>query len=175
MQLPGTRMEEKVTKLGPGLLELNQAIYCTKAGVLKSASGGRLWLDTWQKRYVPALNEPVLGTVVSRHGEFYKVDIGAAHAAALGVLSFEGATKRTRPHLEVGALVYGRISLADKDMEPELECMGVNGLALGFGELKGGYLVPISLWMARQLLDKSFSLIVFTLECRTNPHLLSML
>lgn len=115
-----------------------------------------------------------MGTVVARHAEGYRVDIGAAHMASLDALAFEGATKRNRPNLkvitpffslvvlgmrvdprlflcQVGALVYARVSLANRDMEPELECFdATTRKSEGFEELKGGTVFPCSLGMARR-------------------------
>jgi len=82
------------------------------------------------------------------------VDIGSAHSATLDGLAFESATKRNKPNLKVGCLVYARVSLAHKDMEPELECFDAQTRkAEGFGELKGGFVVKCSLKMCRDLLD----------------------
>jgi exosome complex component RRP40 len=54
------------------------------------------------------------------------------------------------PTFEVGTLVYARVSLAHKDMEPELECVDAQTRkASGFGDLKGGFLVRCSLKMSR--------------------------
>ena len=51
---------------------------------------------------------------------------------------------------QVGSLLYARVSLAHKDMEPELECFDAQTRkAEGFGELKGGFLVQCSLKMCR--------------------------
>jgi exosome complex component RRP40 len=50
---------------------------------------------------VPAAQESVIGTVIARSGENWRVDIGAAHMANLDGLAFEGATKRNRPSLKV--------------------------------------------------------------------------
>lgn len=97
------------------------------------------------------------------------MDIGSAHPASLDGLAFEGATKRNRPNLkvrvidflvadvanaenmvQVGSLLYARVSLAHKDMEPELECFDAQTRkAGGFGELKGGFLAQCSLKMGR--------------------------
>ena len=147
---------------------------------------------------MPAAQESVVGTIVARHGEGYRVDIGGAHMASLDALAFENATKRNRPNLkvgpsvaisscaspesppssrsntwvtgagtrlsslshltclaplpvQVGTVVYARVSLANRDMEPELECFAAEShKAEGFGELKdGGMLVSCSLQMAR--------------------------
>lgn len=119
-------------------------------------------------QYVPAPQESVIGLVVGRSGEGWRVDIGSAHSASLDGLAFEGATKRNRPNLkvrdsihqhranqydpshQVGSLVYARVSLAHKDMEPELECFDAQTRkSEGFGELKGGFLVRCSLKMCR--------------------------
>lgn len=44
-----------------------------------------------------------MGAVTQRLGESYRVDIGSAHYATLDALAFEGATKRSKPNLKVGA------------------------------------------------------------------------
>lgn len=69
----------------------------------------------------------------------------------LPVLAFEGATKRNRPSLQVHSLVYCRVSLANPDMEPELECVNPqSGKADGFGELSGGFVFKCSLGLCRR-------------------------
>lgn len=51
---------------------------------------------------------------------------------------------------QIGSLLYARVSLAHKDMEPELECFDAQTRkAEGFGELKGGFMVRCSLKMCR--------------------------
>lgn len=93
----------------------------------------------------------MIGTIVHRLGEYFRVDIGTAHSAVLPMLAFEGATKRNKPNLAVGSLVYCRVSLANPDMEPELECVNPRtGRADGFGELVGGYVFKCSLGLARR-------------------------
>ena len=52
-------------------------------------------------KYVPAPQELVIGQVVQRVGENYRVDIGSAHSANLDGLAFESATKRNKPNLKV--------------------------------------------------------------------------
>ena len=39
-----------------------------------------------------------------------RVDIGTAEPASLSYLAFEGATKRNRPNVTVGDLVYAKVS-----------------------------------------------------------------
>ncbi|KAF8630881.1 hypothetical protein AX17_005239 [Amanita inopinata Kibby_2008] len=164
--LPGERVTANHVnlKLGPGLLQITKTpeidrkepfIISTKAGELNhSANGSKWWVETNSRRYVPAPQESVVGVVTQRLGEGYRVDIGSAHYASLDGLAFEGATKRSKPNLKVGSLVYARISLAHKDMEPELECFDAQTRkAEGFGELKGGLVARCSLKMCRNLLD----------------------
>ena len=51
----------------------------------------------------------------------------------------------------MGSLVYARVSLAHKDMEPELECFNAQTRkAEGFGELKSGFQVSCSLRISRE-------------------------
>ena len=47
------------------------------------------------------VDDPVIGIVVERHAEEYKVDIGSAYPATLDATAFEGATKRNRPNIQV--------------------------------------------------------------------------
>lgn len=68
-------------------------------------------------------------------------------------LAFEGATRKTRPQLSAGDLVYARVAIAHKHLEPELECLSAStGKSDGLGPLTGGMLFPISLGLARRLL-----------------------
>lgn len=63
------------------------------------------------------------------------------------------ATKKTRPQLAAGQLVYARVSLANKHMDAELECVNsATGKAEGMGPLTGGMLFTVSLGFARRLL-----------------------
>ena len=73
----------------------------------------------------------------SADGYLLSLGSGCAHSATLPALAFEGATKRHRPNLRVGALVYARIAAAERHAEPEATCVDAEtGRAEGFGELK---------------------------------------
>ena len=89
------------------------------------------------EQYVPAPSDPVIAQITNRGAEAYTVTLFSAHAATLPALSFEGATKRHKPNLRIGALVYARIVSADRFTEPELTCVNpVTGKSDGFGDLK---------------------------------------
>jgi len=100
----------------------------------------------------------VIGLVLSSPGEFYKVDIGGPHIATMSRNAFEGVTKKSRPNLLPGTLVYARVSLANKDMEPDLECMAASGKGEGFGELKGGFMFTTSLGLSRSYVFSALDL-----------------
>ncbi|KZS97362.1 hypothetical protein SISNIDRAFT_406449 [Sistotremastrum niveocremeum HHB9708] len=181
--LPGdlVPVQHAKLKLGPGLIQLSSsassssaqagsssesssanALLSTKAGSLHhNPQMTKWWIESNAKRYVPAAQESVVGVVTGRIGqEGWRVDIGAAHQATLDALAFEGATKRNRPNLKVGSLVFARVSLAHKDMEPELECFDSQTHKAGdFGELKGGFMVKCSLILCRWLLDPEYYLL----------------
>ena len=55
-------------------------------------------------QYIPAAGEPVIGIIIARHAEGYRVDLGSAQMAALDALAFEDATKRNKPNLKVSWL-----------------------------------------------------------------------
>ena len=96
----------------------------------------------------------MIGQVTRSTGDHHYVQL-APHApvALLPVLAFESATKKTRPQLPQGSLVYARVSLADPHMDAELECVDPStGRANGLGPLAGGMLFSVSLGLARRLL-----------------------
>jgi len=160
-------------RIGAGLIQEADAgfVKATRCGVFRQVSAGsnvsKLFVDNVQKRYVPAAEDFVIGTVLEKHADVYRLDIGASQLARLPSLAFEGATKKNRPNIAVGALVYARVESANKDMEPDLTCTSphfkkewVTGQSV-FGELVGGYAFECTLSLARQLLDEK----CFVLRC----------
>lgn len=113
-----------------------------------------IWVECDPGRYTPAIGDLVIATI--HHGAmdvFYASITDYTAYATLPQLSFEGATKKTRPQLVQGNLVYGRVTLANKHMDPEIECVSSStGKAEGLGPLNGGMLFNISIGMARRLM-----------------------
>lgn len=105
-------------------------------------------------QYVPRIGELVIGTVQRSTADAYFVTLSEYTAASLlPHLSFESATKKTRPILAPGALVYARVSLAHRHMDAEIECVSAStGKADGLGPLNGGMIFNVSVGMARRLL-----------------------
>ena len=105
-------------------------------------------------QYIPQTGDLVIATVHHSSTEVYHCSITPYTAfAQLPQLAFEGATKKTRPQLSAGSLIYARVSSASKHLDPELECLNPStGKADGMGELKGGMVFDISLGEARRLM-----------------------
>ena len=78
-------------------------------------------------RYIPCVGDNVIGVVIERHSDNLILDIGGPFPAVLNSLAFEGATRRNRPKLGEGDLVYARVTLAHKDVDTELSCTEVSG------------------------------------------------
>lgn len=99
------------------------------------------WIETHTKRYHdPVPGDVVLGTVVTRLSEFFRVDIGTAELGMLNMLAFQGATKRSKPDIYPGDLVVCEIlKTTDCNSEPMLTCVDDRtGKANGLGVITGG-------------------------------------
>ncbi|GAX75523.1 hypothetical protein CEUSTIGMA_g2966.t1 [Chlamydomonas eustigma] len=141
-------------RLGPGLTTQDGHVKSLKAGLLQQQTkSGQLWLAGKQKRYIPCDGDAIIGYITERHAENFVVDINGPFSALLPQLSFEGATKRNRPNLKAGDVVYARIATASRDMEPVLTCVDAAGRAGGLGHLKEGALASVSTATARKLLS----------------------
>lgn len=98
------------------------------------------------------MDDLVVGIVSDKMNEGWKVDVGSSQLASLSIYAFEGGTKKNRPNLVPGSVVYARMSTTNKDVEPELSCTGASGKAEGFGPLTDGYLFKCSTGLSRQCL-----------------------
>ena len=146
--------DENQIKLGPGLYSVGKNVFVSKSGILHQKLPDTFWVDCYQKRYVPCKNENVVGVVTGRQGDVYKVDIGSSDQAFINYLSFEGSSKRNRPNINNGDVIFGKLIIANKDMEPEMTCIDpANGKANGMGIIDcSGFLFTVSLNLCRKLL-----------------------
>jgi exosome complex component RRP40 len=150
-----------VKTVGPGVTIADDCLRSVKAGMLINKNG-KVFIDNRQKRYFPAQGDCVIGIITARIKDGYRVDIGAWTNVNLDALGFENATKRNRPNLEPGAIVYSRVVQADYNVDPDINCIHpATGKAEGYGVLEGGYVIKVSLDTARKCLDPDF--IVFKL------------
>uniref|UniRef100_T1JKW6 Ribosomal RNA-processing protein 40 n=1 Tax=Strigamia maritima TaxID=126957 RepID=T1JKW6_STRMM len=145
--------------LGPGLRLTAEKVTATKCGLLKqSPSMPHLyWIENHQKRYVAERNDDVIGIVTNKTGDTFRVDIGASEQATISFLAFEGATQKNRPQVQIGDLLYAKLLLASKDMEPELVCVDSYGKSKGLlGVLSGGFVMQMPLHLIRKLRAPGF-------------------
>lgn len=110
-------------------------------------------------KYYPAVDDFVLCVITNKNFECYTLDCLGPNEAVLNVFDFEGATKKTRPNLEKGALVYARVVEANKYLRTKVSCINpmskkqlVTGEAL-FGELKGGVSFQLPLEYCKDLVQ----------------------
>lgn len=146
-------MADQTIKLGGGLRQDGDAISVTKAGKLRFAKPNKYWVEGSQKRYVPCVEDHVLGIVVDCRADNFLLDVKGPTLAFLPVLAFEGVIRRNIPRFEVGTLLYARVVKANAGMNPELSCMDANGKAAEFGPLKDGFMFETSSGLARMLLS----------------------
>ncbi|KAI8043443.1 exosome complex component RRP40 [Drosophila gunungcola] len=160
--MPGDRIAaiEELAKskrviLGPGLRRQDETVVASKAGPLRHKEPSTFWVDNYQRRYIPARGDLVLGIVRSKAGDLYRVDIGAADTASISYLAFESATKKNRPDLNPGDLIYARVLNASADIEPELVCVNSVGKRGKLGLLAEGFFFKCSLNLGRMLLREN--------------------
>jgi len=139
VQLPGEKVElgPKV-KLGPGLSRDlgDDSVSVTETGILQQENG-MAWMASAKKRYIPVKGDLVLGVVTHKHPEYYRVDINGPELATLSAMAFESATKRNRVTVALGDIIYGKVSVALPDLEPEIVCCNQRtGKSEGMGVLQ---------------------------------------
>ena len=59
-------------------------------------------------------------------GESFKLAYVYRTPAVLPFLAFDGASKRNRPNLLKGSLIYARVKHIEPHMDPELSCEGTH-------------------------------------------------
>lgn len=89
----------------------------------------------------------------------FRVDIGTSEPAALSFLSFEGATKKNKPDVNLGDIVFARLILANPDLEPELVCVDSSGKKEKLGVLADGFVFNASLNLVRRILSRNCPLL----------------
>jgi exosome complex component RRP40 len=147
---------KKALKLGPGLQHTPPStLLATIPGTIASdPKKNALWLEYSGGRYTPSTGDLVIGTILRSAGEYFTVSLAAyTPPVVLPHLAFEGATKKTRPQLSSGDLVYARVLDANRQTEAEIQCFNENtGKAEGMGPLKGGMVFDVSLAFSRRLM-----------------------
>ncbi|VEU20783.1 DEKNAAC101709 [Brettanomyces naardenensis] len=112
------------------------------------------YVESNGRRYNPQVNDYVIGIIVGAFGEYYRVSLNSFSAPVLlNQFSFPNASKKNRPRLQTGDLIYARVESVQRNMEAELSCIDpTTGKDGGFGLLTGGFVFDVKLAFARYLL-----------------------
>lgn len=110
--------------IGNGLrLQRGDRIVCTCAGTLEHRPPSHFFiLEKSRKQYYPKTGDQIVGVIEERGGDFYRVNIFSGVPAMMSRLAFDGATKRNRPELRKGDILYCRVTSAQPDVDVELSC-----------------------------------------------------
>ena len=156
------RSKKGTLTLGPGVRhivggsEATPNILTTTSGALKiDNKKGALWLEhATGGRYQPTVGDLVIAQIHHSSADTWHC-ILTPHTplALLGQLAFEGTTKKNKPNLKAGDLVYARISKCSKWEDTEIECFNsATGKSEGMGPLKAGCLFDVSAGFSRRLM-----------------------
>lgn len=151
--------QNKKVILGPGLKKSGSDTVACRCGILRRKANV-FFVDCYQKRYIPVRNDPVVGVVTSKSGDIFRVDIGGSELAALSYLSFEGASKKNRPDVNVGDVIYAKVLIANRDLEPELICVDSYGRKETLGVITDGFIFNCSINLVRKILNPKCQLLV---------------
>lgn len=148
--IPGDTVP-KADAYGPGIEDGNSLV----AGVYRELNGVS-YVDTNTKQYVPAKRDNVIGVIVQRGTDQFKVSLqDHTRPVWLDYLAFENSTRRNRPNLQIGDVVYARVVAANRDTDAAIVCHDPQtGKSAGYGQLKEGNIISVSLGFARHLLFK---------------------
>lgn len=133
-----------------------------------STLAGRIEVDHKKKvahvssprsRYIARTGDSIIAQVRGASFETFHLYInGHSPQGILSHFAFEGASKKTRPQLKTGDVVYAKIASAQKNMDIELTCINPNtGKADGLGPLNEGMVFDISLEFAERILKKQLA------------------
>eukprot|EP00917_Polyrhabdina_sp_WS-2016_P013052 GHVP01028724.1.p1 GENE.GHVP01028724.1~~GHVP01028724.1.p1 ORF type:complete len:216 (-),score=29.15 GHVP01028724.1:12-659(-) len=108
-----------------------------------------------ERIYIPRVGDCVIGLIIGSYSDNYKVDIGSPKVATLSYFSFEDASKRKKPKIKIGALVYVNIIESDRDLEVEVSCVDENGKTGEYGELVDGMLIRLYPGKVRRIIENN--------------------
>ncbi|KAL4489871.1 hypothetical protein ABPG72_010770 [Tetrahymena utriculariae] len=139
-------------------------LYSNKSGVLvdtqlKYGACG-LIVKAYAQKYYAEVDDYVIGVIKGRVQEYYLVDIGAQEDALLSFYGFEGATKKNRPNLRDGSLIFCKVTEANKYMKIKVDCIHpkikkqwMTGESF-FGQIKDGMVANISIEYAKSIIGQ---------------------
>jgi exosome complex component RRP40 len=114
------------------------------AGNLMEIEKNKYFIDSKTKRYEPSIDDIIIGQVIYKHTDFYKIDMFHGCHGHLPALSFPNTTKRNKPELMMD--VYVLCKIVRKGTECLLSCVGD-----GLGALNNN-VFDLECWKVRRLL-----------------------
>lgn len=132
----------------------------TLCGELTHRPPNHYWVQhPTRKRYMPHEGDNIVAIIEDRQGDYYKAEIRSGALAYLPRLAFDGATKRNRPDLKRGQVIYCRVSKAFIDSDTELTCTSKSSTLKDwnqgesvYGPVQEGLIVSVTLQFAKDLL-----------------------
>lgn len=159
--------DETQITIGPGVYKYpkTQEVIPLQAGLLKlvklKKNENLLYIESNTKRYIPQVNDYVVGIVTGVTSEAFKVSLQAhSQPVQLSMMAFPNASKKNRPNLRVGLAVYARVAESVVEIDTEIECIDPEtGKEGGFGPLdESGYIFEVNMNFARELLFNKSSI-----------------
>ena len=164
--VPGQDVTQLVTRLfnkvdiGNGLRSQRSTVVSTCSGTLCYRPPTFYYIEErYRKQYYPREGDQVVGIIEDRVGEAYRINIYAGNPAIMSTMAFDGASKRNRPDLKKGDIVYCRVLVARSDIDVEVTCMAQTGIKKDwssgeavYGSLAQGLLSRVSISFAHKLL-----------------------
>ena len=147
------------TRYGSGIYSAAGETFATIGGALSVNQKKRtIAISHSNARYVPTTNDLVIAQFHHSSADYFHVSLVPHHPyAILGQLAFENVSKKTRPQLKPGDLVYAKVISANRNMEVELSCVNPStgkSEPEGLGVLNGGMVWDVSTGFAARLLKR---------------------
>lgn len=130
---PGDDVTSNVTgltqsiRIGGGLKQDGNKVVASTVGTLNYKAPSYYWTENTGKRYFPRVGDQVLAIVEGTGGDFYSMNVFSGSNVIMNRLAFDGATKRNKPELKRGDIIYARVQAANPDSEAELSCTVLAG------------------------------------------------
>ncbi|CAA7046811.1 unnamed protein product [Microthlaspi erraticum] len=142
-----SNMTNQTIKLGSGLRQDSDVISAMRAGKFSYSKPNKYWVESSHKRYIPRLEDNVLGIVVDSKADNYWVDIKGPQLALL-------PRKKKDPKFEALCSMFVLSTVkSNKGMNSELCATDAIGNAAEFGPLRDGFMFETSTGLSRMLLS----------------------
>jgi len=111
--------------------------------------------------YSPKEGDIIIGIISQKSYETYRVNILSSREANLNSIDFQGATRKSKPNLNAGDVIYAKVEKVNKYTNATLTCKGSNNSkdwASGestYGPLKEGKVYEFNRYLCLKLLENN--------------------